>query len=37
MSKDRNDAIDVKFTLGGMVCGVHVVDIYWEQSHVEQN
>ena len=28
MSKDRNDAIDVKFTLDGMVYGAPVVDIY---------
>jgi len=27
MSKDRNDVIDVKFTLNGKVCGAHVVDI----------
>ena len=26
MSKDKRDVIDVKFTLNGKVCGVHVVD-----------
>lgn len=27
MNKDKNDVIDVKFTLNGKVCGVRVVDI----------
>jgi len=27
MSKDKNDVIDVKFTLNGKDCGVRVVDI----------
>ena len=37
MNKDKNDVIDVKFTLNGKGFGVLAVGICWEQSLEEQN